>query len=179
MIIRIHQECEDGIEKSVLRITAWHHEAYRVMTNGDCKGQIFLSHLHTNNGFFFLLTTRYRIDIRKHEKSFKKILNSLRCDMVTSFKYYNDVMDRCATVRFYLSHRLVLVCKIELSHMGKINRNPDLVCEKTSSNTECQSFLTAPHTNDGLFFFVTFQFHSFILTFLLLEIIMQLKYCLL
>ena len=28
-----------------------------MMTNGDPKGQIFLSYLHTNNGFFFLLTT--------------------------------------------------------------------------------------------------------------------------
>ena len=39
--IRIHQECESGIEKSVLRITVWHHEACRVMTNGDSEGQIF------------------------------------------------------------------------------------------------------------------------------------------
>ena len=29
----------------------------RVMTNGDPVGQIFLSYPHTNNGFFFLLTT--------------------------------------------------------------------------------------------------------------------------
>ena len=34
-IIRICHECESGIEKSVLRITDWHHEACRVMTNGD------------------------------------------------------------------------------------------------------------------------------------------------
>ena len=30
---------------------------------------------------------------------------------------------------FYLFHELVLVCEIELSHMGK-NRDPDLMCEK-------------------------------------------------
>ena len=54
MIIRIHHECEDGIEKSVPRITNWHHKACRVMTNGFLLGQIFLSHPHTNNGFFFL-----------------------------------------------------------------------------------------------------------------------------
>ena len=30
----------------------------------------------------------------------------------------------------YLSHGLVRVCEIELSHMGKNNGNPDLVCEK-------------------------------------------------
>ena len=32
-----------------------------MMTNGDRKGRIFLSHPHTNNGFFFLLTIKYRI----------------------------------------------------------------------------------------------------------------------
>ena len=45
--IRIHHECEGGIEKIVLRITNGHHEACRQMTNGDCKGRIFLSHPHT------------------------------------------------------------------------------------------------------------------------------------
>ena len=55
--IRIYLKCEDRIEKSVPRISVWHHEACRVMTNGDNEGQIFLSHPHTNNGFFFLLTT--------------------------------------------------------------------------------------------------------------------------
>ena len=59
--VRIHHECEDGIEKSVPRITDWHLEACRVMTSGDHKGHIFLSHPHTNNEFFFLLTTKYRI----------------------------------------------------------------------------------------------------------------------
>ena len=48
---------EKKIEKSVPRITDWHHEAGRVMANGALKGQIFLSHLHTNNGFFFFLAT--------------------------------------------------------------------------------------------------------------------------
>ena len=50
--IRIHYECESWIEKSVLRITNWHHESCRVMTNHDHEGCIFLSHPHTNNGFF-------------------------------------------------------------------------------------------------------------------------------
>ena len=54
--IRIHHECEGRIEKSAPRITDWHHEASRVMTIGDPEGQIFLSHSHMNNGFFFLLT---------------------------------------------------------------------------------------------------------------------------
>ena len=30
--IRIYHECEAGIEKSILRITDWHHKACRVMT---------------------------------------------------------------------------------------------------------------------------------------------------
>ena len=59
MIIKIHHEqekihylCEGGIEKSVMRITHWRHEACRVMTSSDREGQIFLSHPYTNNGFF-------------------------------------------------------------------------------------------------------------------------------
>ena len=31
---------------------------------------------------------------------------------------------------FYLFLGLLQVCKIELSHMGKSNKKPDLVCEK-------------------------------------------------
>ena len=54
--IRIHHECEGRIEKSVPRIAVWHHEACRVMPNGDPEGRIFLSYPHTNNGLFFLLT---------------------------------------------------------------------------------------------------------------------------
>ena len=65
-----------------------------MMTNGDREGQIFLSHPHTNNGLFFLLTTKYRILYWKHmKKGFDKILNSPRCDMVTLLELYNDVTD--------------------------------------------------------------------------------------
>ena len=52
-IIRIYHEYEGGIEKSVTRITGWYHEAR--------EGLIFLSHPHTNYGFFFLFTTKYSI----------------------------------------------------------------------------------------------------------------------
>ena len=55
--IRIYHECEGRIEKSVLRIIVWHHQACRVITNSDPEGRIFQSYPHTNNGFFFLLTT--------------------------------------------------------------------------------------------------------------------------
>ena len=56
-----YQECEGGTEKSVPKITDWHHEACRVRTTGDREERIFLSYPHTNNGFCFLLTTRYLI----------------------------------------------------------------------------------------------------------------------
>ena len=50
--IRTHQEGEGGIENSTLRITVWHHEACRVMTNCDRDGLIFLSQPHSNNRYF-------------------------------------------------------------------------------------------------------------------------------
>ena len=43
------------------------------MTNGDHEGRIFLSHPHTNNGLFFLLTTKYLIFIWKHEKPYAEM----------------------------------------------------------------------------------------------------------
>ena len=41
IIIRIYHECEARIELSFPRIAVWHHEACRVMTNGDLEGRIF------------------------------------------------------------------------------------------------------------------------------------------
>ena len=58
--IRIYHECEDGIEKSILRITIWHQKAWRAMTNADHEGQIFLTHPHTNNEHFFLFTVKIK-----------------------------------------------------------------------------------------------------------------------
>ena len=55
------QTYEGGIEKSVPRITDWHHEACRVMTISDCEGRIFLSHPHIHDRYFFLLTTKHLI----------------------------------------------------------------------------------------------------------------------
>ena len=49
----IYQEGEGGIEKLVSRITVWHQETKRVMTNSDCDGRIFLSHPHMNNELLF------------------------------------------------------------------------------------------------------------------------------
>ena len=50
-IIRIRHLCENGIEQCVLRITIWHQEVCRVMTNSDPEGQNFLSYPHKNNVF--------------------------------------------------------------------------------------------------------------------------------
>ena len=55
-IIRIYHEYDGRIKNSVPRITDWHHEACRVMTNGDPEGRILLFYPHTNSGSFFLLT---------------------------------------------------------------------------------------------------------------------------
>ena len=55
MFIGIHHENEGGIEKSVPRITDWHHEACRVMAIGDRDRRIFLPHHHTHDGYFFYL----------------------------------------------------------------------------------------------------------------------------
>ena len=55
--IRIYHKCEGKIEKSVLRIAIWHHEACQVMTKVDPERLFFLSYPHTNNDSFLLLTT--------------------------------------------------------------------------------------------------------------------------
>ena len=73
--------------------------------------------------------------------------------MVTSFSHYKDVTDwRAASMRlfvFYLSLGLVRVCEIELSHMGKNNWNPDLVCENalflTMLDILCNALLSNFH----------------------------------
>ena len=93
------------IEKSIPRITDWHHEDCRMMTSGDHEGRIFLFHSHTNNGFFFLHNTNYKYRIlywKEHEKGFQKVLNSLRCNMVTSFYHNGNVTDqRAGDVRLF------------------------------------------------------------------------------
>ena len=48
---------------------AW--QGWQSDENGDPEGLIFLSHPHTNNGLFFLLTIKYSIFIfETHEKGF-------------------------------------------------------------------------------------------------------------
>ena len=78
--IRIYHECEGRIEKSVSRITVWHHEACRVMTNCDLEGRIFLSDSPPNNGFVFFLTIRHYVLFLR--RGSQKYLNTPRCDML-------------------------------------------------------------------------------------------------
>ena len=52
LLLYVYPKCKDGIQTSILRFIAWHHEAYRVMTNGDREGQIFLSHSHSPDRCF-------------------------------------------------------------------------------------------------------------------------------
>ena len=47
-----------------------------------------------------------------------------------------DMRSVCGCSFLYLSNGLVRVCEIELSPMGKINGNPDLVCEKYESYSD-------------------------------------------
>ena len=51
LFIRIYQECDSGIETSILQ----HHEACRVMTDGDFEERTFLSHTYSNDWLFALL----------------------------------------------------------------------------------------------------------------------------
>ena len=44
--IRIYHDCEGRIEKSVPRITVWHHEACRVISNGDCEADFSIPPSH-------------------------------------------------------------------------------------------------------------------------------------
>ena len=51
-IIRICHECAGRIEKSVPRTAVWHHEACRVMTNGDPEDGFFYPTLTQIMDFF-------------------------------------------------------------------------------------------------------------------------------
>ena len=96
------------IEKSITRITDWHHKAcqfsYPILTqimNYFSSSQLIIAFYIGKN---INITMTSQIDMR-------------------------PACDRRAPARFYLSHRLLWVCEKELSHMGKVKENPDLVCE--------------------------------------------------
>ena len=64
-----------------------------MMTISDLEGWIFLSHLILSLVHHLI----HHLLTKKLEKDFKKILNTLRCDMMTSFSHNNDVNNRRAT----------------------------------------------------------------------------------
>ena len=85
-ILSIYHECEGWIEKSVPRISDWHHEACRVMTSGDHEGRIFFYHTLTRimDSFsctplkpHFILTSR--IDV--HQRATVRFLSFPRAGM--------------------------------------------------------------------------------------------------
>ena len=63
--------------KNIPRITVWHHEACRVMTNINLEGWIFLSHPHTINELFFLFTIRYHIFMSKEVLDFTEMWHDI------------------------------------------------------------------------------------------------------
>ena len=77
--IRIHHECEDGIGKSIPRITAWHQEACGVMTKVIPRGGFFYSTLTQLLDSFSCspLDTTFML-----KKGSQKFLNRLRCYML-------------------------------------------------------------------------------------------------
>ena len=83
------------IEKSVQRISVFHHEACRVMTNGDPEGRIFLSYPHTNNGFFFLAHHFFLFQNKLPEvPEYAK----MQFHIMTSLKHNNDVTPKTTNV---------------------------------------------------------------------------------
>ena len=118
-IIRIHHECEGGIEKSVPRITDWHCEACRVMAIDDRKGRIFfyptLTWIMVSFSCSPLNTLFY---IGKHEK--KTPENHEYAEM----RLRSTCSQHAANVHLFIFfHGLVWVCEID----------PDLVCENQLS----------------------------------------------
>ena len=97
-----------GLQKSITRITNWHHKACRVMTNGDPQGWIFLSHPHMNNGFIFLLTTKYLIFILA--KSWK-ILSSRKSKIIwNANNTRNKLLTQKPLKQGYQYHKLRKTC---------------------------------------------------------------------
>ena len=78
---------EAGIGKSVLRITAWHHEACRVMTNGDPAGRIFLTHPHTINGLQGLEHDHGQTDSRARAQRLSTVHHKVTLSILIGFKY--------------------------------------------------------------------------------------------
>ena len=116
-----------------------------MMTIGNHEGQIFSSHPHTHDGYFFSLTTEYLILYLKDMKRLPEnpeFAEMRHGEVILTLHWRHGLTcgqhaDNVRLFAFYLSLGLVYirVCEIDLSHMGKNNRNPDLVCKKTCTST--------------------------------------------
>ena len=127
----IHHEGEDWIEKSVPRITDWHHKACRVMTNVDHKGRIFQSHPYMNNGCFFLLTTKYLERTWKRLSGNPEYAEMRHGDVIWTLQRRHGSVWGCSC--FLSFSRAGRDCEIEISHIGKINGNPIWCARKIES----------------------------------------------
>ena len=67
------------------RIADWHREACRVMTIGDREGGFLYPIFTRIMDSVSCLTLNTSFILEKLKEDFQKILNILRCDMVTSF----------------------------------------------------------------------------------------------
>ena len=111
------------------------------MTNGHPEGRIFLCYPHTNNGFFFLLTT----DFFYFKTSFQKSLNRLRC-ICTWWRHLNITMaslnDHVREFQYNLGKDSL--GKIRFIFPGQNLRYPYTVCKKHVSPNS-SSFVGLQH----------------------------------
>ena len=96
----IYNECDRWIEKSVTRITVWHHKACQVMIDVEPEGRILLCdskrssgriciyHPHTNNELFFLLAIKYLILCLNKRLLVGPEYAEMRQDMMTPYDNY-------------------------------------------------------------------------------------------
>ena len=71
-----------------------------MMTNGD-HGNGFFYPVLTRIMYSFLAHLIPHLYLKKIEQAYQKILNTLRCNMVTSFQHYNGVTDHVRTACGY------------------------------------------------------------------------------
>ena len=83
--VRIHHECEGGIETSIPKITNWHHKAYRVMTNNDHEDWIFPFLCYMKNRLFSCLPLSTAFVLETNVKRLPENHELAESEMVMSF----------------------------------------------------------------------------------------------
>ena len=89
-IIRIYQECDGGIERSMPRITVWHHEACQVVIIGYPSGRFFSFPSSHKECIVFMLTIKFRTFISQRFPE-NPDYTETRHDIKTSLHNINDV----------------------------------------------------------------------------------------